>query len=88
MHRPENPYNVPLRDGVTWNKEVKDAFEQGADAMLKAFIEMIESSPFNGEWSGVESKTYCDFLLYNLKQMAEGRPPIPPPGPPETIHVL
>ena len=37
-------------------------------ADLKAFIEMIESNPFYREWSGVESKIHCDFLLYNLRQ--------------------
>ena len=33
--RPEwlvNPYALPIRDGVMWNKEVIDAWEAGADA--------------------------------------------------------
>ena len=37
--RPEdwgNPYQKPIRDGVSWNKEVQQAYEAGADAILKA----------------------------------------------------
>ena len=39
MWRPTNwanPYKQPVREGVTWNKEVIDAYEKGADAMLEA----------------------------------------------------
>jgi len=35
--RPEgcmNPYKEPIREGVTWNEEVIQAWEEGADAML------------------------------------------------------
>jgi hypothetical protein len=38
-YRPEewvNPYAEPIRRNVTWNKEVIESFEAGADAMLEA----------------------------------------------------
>ena len=41
----ENPYEKPIRDGVTWNKEVVEAFEAGADAMLEAIWKMARESP-------------------------------------------
>ena len=57
MYRPEgldNPYKKPIRDGVTWNKEVVDAFEAGADAECNGIIKKLESMP--------HGTTHCDIL--------------------------
>ena len=31
----KNPYVEPFREGVVWNKEIIEAYEVGADAMLE-----------------------------------------------------
>ena len=40
MVRPENPY--PSQQGRGWGQEVHNAWQQGADAQLRAVVEWLE----------------------------------------------
>ncbi len=38
----ENPYRKPIREGVAWNKEVQDAFEEGNAAQHQADLKALD----------------------------------------------
>ena len=80
--RPEgvvNPYKEPIREGVTWNREVIQAWEKGADAMLEALKKQLSS-----EYSpaiGTEKAGWMVFIEETVEvggevtDVGDGKPP-------------